>query len=532
LIDVLREIANHVGMCRLAYPQAAAADNGFGHLIVVVRDADIFGLSEDNCRTRLFENDHNPGNNVLREVIRSAFTSFHLICLPRPFSDENCRRDPQFAPSLAVPAFLSGVKRLQELITEVVRVPRTLQNTILTGSMIYNLLNVIVPLTNQFGQDFRLSATACEVIQVNMLQGKLKSAISQVNATVQALTSVYDPGCLRDQCEELVLPIRQDFADQILYFSPYIPQSGIEELTTYITQQINVKCDNNVAIIERILLDTRVRSIPRFQNHFLARVKNQQSLPAAGPATNQLVEGLYQEEVTAFLNSLVLWNHQNPIWKQLMIEYHPNLERVVQSRWCDWNIGRDFIQGLRTHLTSMNQGGFKPTTIQQAINFLEQRRTDELNAALAHWRTLRINSDRMTVAQAKTLYPANTWVNATDREFRQDREEVVAVLVERCTCDWPSNYCLLKRLQEPLVVHSFEVLASSIENECVLRPSFRGGRCPKTGCDDGGTRGGWCANIMSDGTPHCLHYWCHSPLCKATTHFCVVQRHPVFSGVN
>jgi len=94
--------------------------------------------------------------------------------------------------------------------------------------------------------------------------------------------------------------------------------------------------------------------------------------------------------------------------------------------------------------------------------------------------------------------------------------------IHPCECKWRKSdgkaFCGLDGIARNTTVPTVD----EYEDSCKLLPMFRGGTCPKTGCGDGGTKGGRCSNILPDGSYHCLHRWCHGSHCVETTHYCTV----------
>ncbi|KAH3714504.1 hypothetical protein Pelo_18986 [Pelomyxa schiedti] len=150
------------------------------------------------------------------------------------------------------------------------------------------------------------------------------------------------------------------------------------------------------------------------------------------------------------------------------------------------------------------------------------QRFDAQGTRAVHGPPIRFSTRTMPIADAKSLWA---------RDPNVDRVEV-----QPCPCEWrreggEPHPCALKAMMStPTVLHTRAEL-SEVAETCSVMPVFRTGTpCPKTGCGDEATLGGWCTNIMPDGTYHCLHCWCHrkpfhgGPLvpCNTTVHQCVV----------
>lgn len=122
---------------------------------------------------------------------------------------------------------------------------------------------------------------------------------------------------------------------------------------------------------------------------------------------------------------------------------------------------------------------------------------------------LTFSSQKMNVEEAKVFW-------------RNNPERVQKVIINPCNFNgWKprTQKCSISERKE--IVSRLEL--DKIPNSCSLKASFRSDTlCPKTRCDNGGTRGGWCANIMPDGTYHCLHCWCHHGPCTTSIHQCEV----------
>ena len=119
----------------------------------------------------------------------------------------------------------------------------------------------------------------------------------------------------------------------------------------------------------------------------------------------------------------------------------------------------------------------------------------------------------------------STRISVKDAKLRVSNKasSFVKVVLEKCNCSgWKPFRNHNCPLTEARVVQRAEELLN-IPDSCSLQASFRQDTlCPKTGCDNGGTRGGWCANIMPDGSYHCLHCWCHNGPCCTTVHYCTL----------
>ena len=135
----------------------------------------------------------------------------------------------------------------------------------------------------------------------------------------------------------------------------------------------------------------------------------------------------------------------------------------------------------------------------------------------------------ITIKEAKVF-----WIAAIANETA---DNIDYVEVHPCVCKWKAAHnqthpCALNRMgnvQLPYC-YSLENLQVIVDG-CSLLPVFRNDTlCPKTRCDNGGTGGGWCANIMPDGSHHCLHMWCHRTVhwsgpftdCTSTVHHCTI----------
>jgi GTP-binding protein EngB required for normal cell division len=110
------------------------------------------------------------------------------------------------------------------------------------------------------------------------------------------------------------------------------------------------------------------------------------------------------------------------------------------------------------------------------------------------------------------------------KSISQNLKELIdSYVIHRCECKWiryggaPScNLCLLQDTK----VNSLNGYA----NYCRIDPYFiYNAICPKTGCDNGGTGGGWCANILPDGTYCYGHLWWHqNKPCSIFQHSCTI----------
>ncbi|KAH3756507.1 hypothetical protein Pelo_11698 [Pelomyxa schiedti] len=145
-----------------------------------------------------------------------------------------------------------------------------------------------------------------------------------------------------------------------------------------------------------------------------------------------------------------------------------------------------------------------------------------LGARAVYGAPIRFSQRSMSIEEAKTLWAQDPNV---------DR-----VQVHPCPCQWrpaggaPHPCPLKSSISTPTMLYT-RVQLSQVPSTCCITPSFRRDTlCPKTGCDNGGTQGGWCATIMPDGTYHCLHCWCHRrphftgafEPCTKTVHQCTV----------
>lgn len=122
----------------------------------------------------------------------------------------------------------------------------------------------------------------------------------------------------------------------------------------------------------------------------------------------------------------------------------------------------------------------------------------------------------MTIAEARAM---------------SQKVKVDYFVVHKCECKWlhhdKTPSCGMCNMVDTTVSN-----LNAFADSCEIMPHFRRMPypCPKTGCDDGGTRGGWCANFLPDGTHHCKHKWCHRVTphhgdiapCVHTIHYCTV----------
>lgn len=200
------------------------------------------------------------------------------------------------------------------------------------------------------------------------------------------------------------------------------------------------------------------------------------------------------------------------------------VDMVPLPRRTPWN--KEVMTDAGTELLAMvaalaNSGGHVTLSTSGLTRDLDILRGEE-----AKRKAKREEEERRAMKKAMTVAEAKAFWSSGNRVLQVD--------VDPCTCKWMPRSgdlkdfpCMLRQSTEALVISNVDAL-QIVSDSCTLLPNFRGDTCPKTGCDFGGHRGGWCANIIPDGTHCCGHLWWHgSKPCVVTEHTCIVSFVPV-----